>query len=192
MRSFNRLDILNSAPQPFCWTYPTKRGCNMTPHKSQHYRVGQRILFIVEPADAATAVMPSPTFFFFRGGMMVCGGFCVVSAVHVTKNSCRSPLCVGSTCNVGEKSATYAHVADMAPTCRRHSGLRRERRKPSLTSRIATNISPRLGIVGVVALSRVPVCSRLCRCRNVSITHGFDHFGRHIVTKLFDLFPNVT
>jgi len=28
-------------------------------------------------APAAVAVMPVPTvFFFFRGGMMVCGGFC--------------------------------------------------------------------------------------------------------------------
>ena len=42
---------------------------------------------------------------------------CVVSAVHVTKNRCRSPLRVGSTCNVGEKLATYAHVADMSATC---------------------------------------------------------------------------
>ena len=28
------------------------------------------------------------------------------------KNSCRSPLCVRSTCNVSEKLATYAHVPD--------------------------------------------------------------------------------
>ena len=35
----------------------------------------------------------------------------VSSAVHVTKNRCRSPLRVGSTCNVGKKLATYAHVA---------------------------------------------------------------------------------
>ena len=47
---------------------------------------------------------------------MVCGEICVVSAVHVTKNRCRSPLRVGSTCNVGEKLATYAHVADMSAT----------------------------------------------------------------------------
>jgi len=46
---------------------------------------------------------------------MVCGEICVVSAVHVTKNICRSPLRVGSTCNVGEKLATY-DVADMLAT----------------------------------------------------------------------------
>ena len=51
---------------------------------------------------------------------MVCGEICVVSAVHVTKNRCRSPLRVGSTCNVGQKLATFAHVGDMSPTCRRH------------------------------------------------------------------------
>ena len=56
---------------------------------------------------------------------MVCGEICVVSAVHVTKNRCRSPLRVGSTCNVGQKLATFAHVGEMSPTCRRHVELRR-------------------------------------------------------------------
>ena len=74
-----------------------------------------------------------------------------------------------------------------------------------MTSRIATNVSSRLGIVRVVALSwisvrvgvsvrvsvRVRDCGR-CQCRDVSKPHVFDHLGRHVVTELFDLFPNVT
>ena len=47
----------------------------------------------------------------------------VVSAVFDRKNRCWGPLRVGSTCNVGKKLATYAHVADMSPTCRRHIWL---------------------------------------------------------------------
>ena len=39
---------------------------------------------------------------------------------------------------------------------------------------IATNISSRLGIVGVVALSWIPDCSRF-QCRDVSVEHVFNH-----------------
>ena len=40
----------------------------------------------------------------------------VVLAVFDRKNRCRGPLRVGSTCNVGEKLAKYARVADMSAT----------------------------------------------------------------------------
>ena len=40
----------------------------------------------------------------------------VVSAVFDRKNRCWGPLRVRSTCNVGKKLATYAHVADMSAT----------------------------------------------------------------------------
>ena len=47
-----------------------------------------------------------------------CGGFVSCWKFLTEKNRCRSPLCVGSTCNVDEKLVTYA-----SPTCRRHSWL---------------------------------------------------------------------
>jgi hypothetical protein len=62
-------------------------------------------------ASAALAVALAPaSLFVFFGGMVLWW----LSAVFDRKNRCRGPLRVGSTCNVGEKLATYAHVGDIS------------------------------------------------------------------------------
>ncbi len=55
---------------------------------------------------------------------MVCGR---VSRESRHKIQCRGSFCVGTDTHFGRKSATFRHVADMSPTCRRHSQLRPRR-----------------------------------------------------------------
>jgi hypothetical protein len=51
---------------------------------------------------------------------LVCGR---VSRESRHKIQCRGSFCVGTDTHFGRKLLTFRHVADMSPTCRRHSQL---------------------------------------------------------------------
>ena len=58
--------------------------------------------------------------------------------------------------------------------------------------RHTTNISPRLGVSGVIALSRVVLVDAGILIWNVAMEAVFDHAGGHVVTELLDLLANVS
>ena len=66
-----------------------------------------------------------------------------------------------------------------------------ERGQKGTAGRHTTNISSRLGVSGVIALSRViPVYAGVL-VRNVAMEAVFDHAGRHAVAELLNLPANV-
>ena len=75
------------------------------------------------------------------------------------------------------------------PPC--SSVIQRERGETGTTGRIPTNISPRLGVIRMVALPRVEVGESRRWVRNVAVEFEAEHSLGNIVAELLDLFPDI-